>query len=90
MLPEIAAAVGKRMPIIIDGGIRRGSDVIKAVALGANAAMTGRATLYGLAASGERGVIRALEILTTEMSRALGQLGCNSVAELGPHMVRRI
>jgi (S)-mandelate dehydrogenase len=89
VLPEIAAAVGKRLSIIIDGGVRRGTDVIKALALGANAAMTGRATLYGLAASGERGVERALEILTSEMDRAMGQLGCNSVADLGPHIIRR-
>ena len=89
MLPEIAAAVGKRMTIIVDGGFRRGTDVIKALALGANAVMTGRATLYGLAANGERGVERALEILTTEMDRVMGQLGCNSVADLGPHILRR-
>jgi (S)-mandelate dehydrogenase len=89
VLPEIAAAVGKRLSIIIDGGFRRGTDVIKALSLGANAAMTGRATLYGLAANGERGVERALEILTTEMERAMGQLGANSVADLGPHIIRR-
>ena len=88
VLPEIAAAVGKRLSIIIDGGFRRGTDVIKALALGANAAMTGRATLYGLAANGERGVERALEILTTEMDRAMGQLGVSSVADLRPHIVR--
>jgi (S)-mandelate dehydrogenase len=89
VLPEIAAAVGKRISIIIDSGFRRGTDVIKALSLGANAAMTGRATLYGLAANGERGVERALEILTTEMERAMGQLGVNSVADLGPHIIRR-
>jgi (S)-mandelate dehydrogenase len=89
VLPEIVAAVGKRLTIIIDGGFRRGTDVIKALALGANAVMTGRATLYGLAANGERGVERALEILTTEIDRVLGQLGCNSVTDLGPHIVRR-
>jgi (S)-mandelate dehydrogenase len=89
VLPEIAAAVGKRISIIVDGGIRRGTDVVKALALGANACMTGRATLYGLAADGERGVQRALEILTTEMDRVMGQLGCNSIADLGPHLVRR-
>ena len=88
VLPEIAAAVGRRLSIIIDGGFRRGTDVIKALALGANAAMTGRATLYGLAANGERGVARALEILTTEMDRAMGQLGVSSVADLRPHIVR--
>jgi (S)-mandelate dehydrogenase len=90
VLPEIAAAVGKRLSVIIDGGFRRGTDVIKAIALGASAAMTGRATLYGLAANGEPGVDRALEILTTEMDRAMGQLGCNSVADLGPQIIRRV
>jgi (S)-mandelate dehydrogenase len=89
VLPEIAAAVGKRLSIFVDGGFRRGTDVIKALALGANAVMTGRATLYGLAANGERGVERALEILTREMDRSMGQLGCNSVADLGPHILRR-
>lgn len=88
VLPEIAAAVGKRLTIIIDSGFRRGTDVLKAVALGATAAMSGRATLYGLASDGERGVKRALEILTTEMDRAMGQLGVNSVADLGPHLIR--
>jgi len=89
VLPEIASAVGKRLTIIADGGYRRGTDVLKAVAIGANAVMTGRATLYGLAANGERGVDRALEILTTEMDRVMGQLGCKSVADLGPHILRR-
>jgi (S)-mandelate dehydrogenase len=89
VLPEIAAAVGKRLNIFVDGGFRRGTDVLKALALGAKAVMTGRATLYGLASNGERGVERALEILTKEMDRAMGQLGCNSVADLGPHIVRR-
>ena len=89
VLPEIAAAVGKRLTIIIDSGFRRGTDVLKALALGANTAMIGRATLYGLASDGELGVQRALKILTTEMDRAMGQLGVNSVADLGPHLVRR-
>ena len=89
VLPEIVAAVGKRLTIIADGGYRRGTDVLKALALGANAVMTGRATLYGLAANGERGVDRALEILTSEMDRVMGQLGCKSVADLGPHILRR-
>jgi (S)-mandelate dehydrogenase len=89
VLPEIAAAVGKRISIFVDGGFRRGTDVLKAIALGAHGVMTGRATLYGLAANGERGVERALEILTTEMERAMGQLGVNSLADLGPHIVRR-
>ncbi|MGH8150706.1 MAG: alpha-hydroxy acid oxidase, partial [Steroidobacteraceae bacterium] len=87
VLPEIAQAVGKRLTLIVDGGFRRGSDVLKALALGAHGVMLGRATLYGLTAAGERGVRRALEMLTGEIDRTLGQLGCRSVAELGPHHV---
>jgi (S)-mandelate dehydrogenase len=89
MVEEIVTAVGRKMTVIVDSGFRRGTDVVKALALGANAVMIGRATLYGLAAGGERGASRALEILTTEIDRVLGQLGCNSVAELGPHLLRR-
>lgn len=89
VLPEIAAAVGNRMTVLVDGGFRRGTDVLKAAALGANAAMLGRATLYGLASNGERGVDRALEILTTEMERSMGQLCVNSIADLGSHLLRR-
>jgi (S)-mandelate dehydrogenase len=88
VLPEIVAAVGQRMTIIADSGFRRGSDVIKALALGANAVMIGRATLYGLAAAGEPGARRALEILTSEIDRTLGHLGCRSVDDLKPHLVR--
>jgi (S)-mandelate dehydrogenase len=87
VLPQIAAAVGRRLTIIIDSGFRRGTDVIKALALGAHAVMIGRATLYGLIAAGERGAARALEILTTEIDRTLGHLGCRSIAELGPHLL---
>jgi (S)-mandelate dehydrogenase len=90
LLPEVAAAVGGRLSILIDGGFRRGTDIVKALALGAEAVMLGRATLYGLGAGGEAGVARALEIVTTETDRTLGLLGCNSVSELGPQHVRRI
>ena len=89
VLPEIAQAVGERLTLILDGGIRRGTDVIKAVALGADAVILGRAPLYGLAAGGEPGVRRALEILTSEIDRALGHLGCNSMSELSPAILRR-
>ena len=82
VLPEIAAAVGDRMPIIVDGGFRRGSDVLKAIALGADAVMLGRAALYGLAAGGEAGVRHALGLLQSEIDRVLGQLGCTSLADL--------
>jgi (S)-mandelate dehydrogenase len=89
VLPAIAAAVGTRLAVLVDGGFRRGTDVVKALALGAQGVMLGRATLYGLAAGGELGVDRALAILTGEIDRTLGQLGVNSVAELGPHLLRR-
>ncbi len=74
-LPEIAAAIGDRMEIILDGGIRRGADVVRAKALGAKACMIGRAWLYGLAAGGQAGVERALEILRDEIDVALTLLG---------------
>jgi (S)-mandelate dehydrogenase len=89
MLTEIKAAVGTRLTVLVDSGFRRGTDVVKALALGAEAVLLGRATLYGLIAGGAAGVDRALTILTTEIDRALGQLGCNSVAELAPQFVRR-
>ena len=89
MLTEIKAAVGTRLTVLVDSGFRRGTDVVKALALGAEAVLIGRATLYGLIAGGAAGVDRALTILTTEIDRALGQLGCNSVAELAPQFVRR-
>ena len=89
VLPEIAAAVGDRLTIVIDSGFRRGSDVVKAMALGANAVMVGRAPLWGLAAGGEAGVTHALHLLQEETHRVLGQIGCPSIAELGPHYLRR-
>jgi len=88
VLSEIKAAVGTRLALLIDGGFRRGTDIVKALALGAEAVLLGRATLYGLIAGGAAGVDRALAILTTEIDRVLGQLGCNSIAELKPQFVR--
>jgi (S)-mandelate dehydrogenase len=87
VLPEIVEAVGKNMTIIVDSGFRRGTDVLKAIALGADAVMIGRATLFGVAAGGYEGVKHALTILTTEIDRALGQLGCTSLAKLNPQML---
>lgn len=87
VLPEIVEAVGDKITIIVDSGFRRGTDVLKAIALGANAVMIGRATLFGLAAGGQDGVNHALSILTTEIDRALGQLGCNSLDELHSEML---
>lgn len=89
VLPQIAAAVGSRMTIIVDSGFRRGTDVVKALALGAHAVGIGRATLYGLIAAGEPGVDRALQILTSETDRVMGQLGCRSVSELGPQLLQQ-
>jgi len=90
VLPEVVAAVGTRLAVLVDGGFRRGTDVLKALALGAQAVLLARAPLYGLIAGGEPGVERALGILRTEIDRGLGQLGCNSVAELSPEFVRRL
>lgn len=89
VLPQIVEAVGQRMTIIVDSGFRRGTDIVKALASGADAVMIGRATLYGLAAAGERGVSLALDILVGEIDRVLGQLGTCSISELGPHLLRR-
>ena len=87
-LPGIAAAVGGEMTILVDSGFRRGTDVVKALVLGADAVMVGRAPLFGLAAGGEAGASCALSILAEEVDRTLGQLGCRSVSELGPHLLR--
>jgi L-lactate dehydrogenase (cytochrome) len=81
-LPEIVAAVGDRIEVLLDGGIRRGSDVVKALCLGARAVMVGRAYAYGLGAAGSAGVARAIEILRADLIRTLKLLGCASIAEL--------
>lgn len=86
-LPEVVTAVGERAAVLIDSGFRRGTDIVKALALGADAVMVGAATLYGLAAGGEAGVQHAIGLLTGEIDRVLGQLGCNSVQKLGPHLL---
>jgi isopentenyl diphosphate isomerase/L-lactate dehydrogenase-like FMN-dependent dehydrogenase len=81
-LPEIVKAVHGQTEILLDGGIRRGTDIVKALCLGARAVLCGRAYAYGLAAAGEAGVNRAIEILRTDLDRTLRLLGCASVAEL--------
>ena len=81
-MAPVADAIGGRTEIICDGGIRRGSDVVKAVAAGATAAMAGRAYLYGLAAAGEMGVDRVLEWLHADMVRTLSLLGVTRIADL--------
>jgi len=82
VLPEVVSAVGDRIEVLLDGGIRRGSDIVKALCLGARAVMTGRAYAYGLGAAGGAGVSRAIEILRSDLLRTLKLLGCMSVAEL--------
>lgn len=81
-LPEIVKAVGGRAEVLMDGGIRRGGDIAKALCLGAKAVLIGRAYAYGLGAAGEAGVSRAIEILRTDLQRALALLGCESTADL--------
>jgi L-lactate dehydrogenase (cytochrome) len=81
-LPGVVEAVGPDVPVLLDSGVRRGTDVVKAVALGASAVLIGRAYLYGLAADGEAGVARVLGILKADMVRTLVLLGCPSVREL--------
>ena len=81
-LPKVVDAVGKRITVIVDSGFRRGADVIKALALGSNAVMLGRAPLHGVAAAGEAGALRALQIYRDEIDRVLALVGCTDVAQL--------
>ena len=87
VLPEIVKAVGDRTTVLFDSGVRRGSDVVKALALGAKMVLIGRSTLYGTAAAGEAGATRALDIYRGEISRAMAQIACNKVSEIGPQHV---
>ena len=86
-LPAIAAAVAGRVPLLLDGGIRRGVDVVKALALGASAVMLGRPYLWGLAAAGSEGVQRVVNMLVTELEMAMAQCGAATLAELTPDLV---
>jgi (S)-mandelate dehydrogenase len=88
VLPEIVDAVGNRATVFVDSGFRRGSDVVKAIALGADAVMVGRSTLYGVAAGGFDGAARALEIYHEEIRRVMALLGCNTLAELGTEYLK--
>jgi 4-hydroxymandelate oxidase len=88
-LPEIIAAVNGRMPVIFDSGVRRGTDAVKALAMGAAAVGIGRPYLWGLGAFGQEGVERVLEIVRTETRAAMQQCGARSVKELNPSFVRR-
>jgi isopentenyl diphosphate isomerase/L-lactate dehydrogenase-like FMN-dependent dehydrogenase len=88
-LPEIVDAVAPKVTVMVDGGFKRGADVLKAIALGASSVFVGRATLYGLAAGGEPGVARALGIFREEIDRAMALLGCSAIADIGREHVMR-
>lgn len=87
-LPEVVAAVNGRIEVLMDGGVRRGTDIVKALCLGARAVLCGRAYAYGLAAAGEAGVTRAIEILREDIKRTLVLLGCAGIANLDASYVR--
>jgi L-lactate dehydrogenase (cytochrome)/(S)-mandelate dehydrogenase len=86
-LPAIAAAVGGRIPVLLDGGVRRGSDVVKALALGATACLIGRPQLWGLAVAGQAGVAHVLDLYRGEIDRTMGLLGVERLADLGPDLL---
>lgn len=87
-LPEIVAAVGSRLTVALDGGITRGSDVVKALALGAKLVFAGRAPLWGVASDGEAGATDALRLLREETDRVMGYSGCRGLEDIGPDLVR--
>lgn len=82
ILPEVVETLGGKTTIILDSGVRRGSDMVKALALGANAVLTGRATLYGIGTAGQAGAEKALAILKTEFEKTMAYVGCRRVSEL--------
>ena len=86
-LPPIVRAVGGKASVLLDGGVRRGVDVVKALACGAQAVMIGRATLYGVCAAGEAGAMRALEILSDELVRSMQLCGARRISEIGPDLL---
>jgi isopentenyl diphosphate isomerase/L-lactate dehydrogenase-like FMN-dependent dehydrogenase len=88
VLPAIAAAVGRDMTILVDSGFRRGSDVVKALALGADMVFVGRPALYGATAGGEQGVLHALNLLRSEVDRVMALLGVSTIDQLGPEYLQ--
>jgi isopentenyl diphosphate isomerase/L-lactate dehydrogenase-like FMN-dependent dehydrogenase len=89
VLPEVVEAAGGRAEVLLDGGVRRGTDVVKALALGARAVLAGRAPLWGLAAAGEDGARHVLELLQAEIFGALQLVGCTSPADVTRDRVGR-
>ena len=87
MLPGVVAAVGDRLTVMFDSGIRRGSDIVMALCLGAKFVFVGRATLYGATAALDAGALRAIDILKDEVDRTMGLLGCSSLSQLSPEFV---
>jgi len=87
-LPEVVDEVGGELEVYVDGGVRRGTDAIKAIARGARAVLIGRPVLWGLAVDGENGVGRVLEILRTELDNGLGLCGYTDIADVGPDLLR--
>lgn len=88
VLPEVAAAVGRKVPLLLDGGVRRGTDVVKALALGATAVGIGRPLVWGLAAAGEQGALRVLELLRAELDHTIALCGACGLKDLTPDLVR--
>ncbi|MFA5957789.1 alpha-hydroxy acid oxidase [Hyphomicrobium sp.] len=89
VISEIAGVVGGRVPLLFDGGIRRGTDVLKALALGASAVMVGRPIIYGLSVAGALGVSHVLRLLRDEFEIAMALTGCRTLSDIGPHIIRR-
>ena len=87
---EIVDAAGDRLEVILDGGVRRGTHILKALALGARACSAGRPHLYGLGAGGEAGVVQALKILKTELARDMALLGVAKLRDIDASLVRRV
>lgn len=90
LLPRVVDELGGDVEVLIDGGVRRGADIIKAIALGASGCLIGRPYLYGLAAGGEAGVSRSLEILRSEMERVMKLIGCDAISKLNSSYVQKI
>ncbi len=86
-LPRVRVAVGDALPLVVDGGIRRGTDVLKAIALGANAVMVGRPAAWGLANAGALGVAHVIRLLRDELEMAMALTGCRSLAEATPALL---